>query len=318
MNKAQVTILAMPKPFHGHIGIIQRNAIISWTKLEPRPAIYLFGEEEGIAELAGELQINHLREIARNEFGTPLLDDLLRCARESARTPLLCYVNSDIILLQEFLDAVFAIHAQFPKFLGVAHRLNIEVQELLDFAAGGEDRLRWEIMPGGVPGDPTAIDLFVFPRDVYEKVPALALGRAWFDQWLIKDALRQSIPVVDFTQVARAIHQNHEYGHIVGGQQGAYCGEEARRNLAIYGGVPHAFTLLDVTHELLADLEIRRVHFRRQRAMVSAWLWKTCVQPTAALRAKLGLRSKTLHRLRKKDTAANLGVSRTAKRDSEE
>ncbi len=50
MMDSPLTILAMPKPFRGHIGIIQRNAITSWTKLQPRPEILLFGTEEGAAE----------------------------------------------------------------------------------------------------------------------------------------------------------------------------------------------------------------------------------------------------------------------------
>jgi hypothetical protein len=295
-----ITILGMPKPFRGHIGTIQRNAITSWTMLRPRPEIYLFGEEEGVAEIATELRISHLHDIARNEFGTPLLDDLLRRAREFARTPLLCYVNSDIILLQEFVDAVSMVHVQFRKFLGVAHRLNIELTETLDFVKGGEMKLRSEILQFGMPGNPTAIDVFVFPPDIYQQVPPFAIGRAWFDQWLIKEARRLRIPVVDMTQVTRAIHQNHEYGHIAGGQKGAYWGEEARRSLVIYGGVPHAFTLLDVTHELLPSGRIRRVYFRREAAAVQKWLWKTVIQPTSRLRGKLGLRRKTLQQLSKK------------------
>jgi hypothetical protein len=159
-------------------------------------------------------------------------------------------------------------------------------------------------MPLGTPGNPTAIDVFVFPPDFYQQVPPFSIGRAWFDQWLIKDARRQKIPVVDMTRVTRAIHQNHDYGHIAGGQEGAYWGEEARRSLLIYGGVPHAFTLLDATHELLPDGRIRRIRFRRRRAAVHEWLWKTLIQPTAAFRRKLGLRRKTVVKLRNKDTAS--------------
>jgi hypothetical protein len=285
-----ITFLAMPKPFHGHIGIIQRNAITSWTKLVPRPDIYLFGEEEGVEDLAVQLGIGHLHNIARSEFGTPMLDDLLRQAGELAKTPLLCYANSDIILLQEFLDAVQRIHRRFPKFLAVTHRLNINITEPLDFATDGETRLRGEIMPLGKPGNDTAIDVFVFPPEVYREVPPLAIGRAWFDQWLIKDALRQGIPVVDVTLVARAIHQNHDYAHIDGGQRGAYWGEEARRSLTIYGGVPHAFTLLDVTHELLPDGSFRRVRFRRRHAKLREWIWRRLIVPTSSFRHRLGLR----------------------------
>src|ERR1700685_4705635 len=110
MTRSLFTILAMPKPFRGHIGVIQRNAIISWTKLFPKPDIFLFGEEPGTAEIAAELQIGHLHDTERNEFGTPLLNDLIKRAKEVADAPLLCYVNSDIILLQAFQEAIDAIH----------------------------------------------------------------------------------------------------------------------------------------------------------------------------------------------------------------
>jgi hypothetical protein len=301
MSMATMTILAVPKGFHGHIGVIQRNAIASWTELRPRPQIRLYGTENGMAEAAASLGVRHETEIARNEFGTPMLDDLLARARGFVETPLVCYVNSDIILLQEFLDAMTTIQKTFPQFLGVAHRLNIDLDEAIDFARGGEEKLRREILPKGTPGNPTAIDLFVFPLNTYTNVPPLVLGRAWFDQWLIKDARARKVPVVDITRVARAIHQNHEYLHIAGGQQGAYWGEEARRNLAIYGGVPHTHTLLDVSHELLEDGRIRRVHFRRKRAAVSRILWKAFVQPTVGIRKKLGLSRGGI----KKDSTAN-------------
>ncbi|GAC1663607.1 MAG: hypothetical protein NVS9B4_18590 [Candidatus Acidiferrum sp.] len=290
MGAPAITILAMPKPFHGHIGVIQRNAISSWAKLLPRPEIFLFGEEEGVAELAAELNIGHLHDIGRNDHGTPLLNDLLKRAKQVAAAPVLCYLNSDIILLQEFLDAVRYVARKLPQFLAVARRCNVEVGEPLDFSGTAERRLREEFMPAGHAGDHTAIDAFVFTPSVYDKIPRLAIGRAWFDQWLIKDARLRSVPVVDLTSVASAIHQSHDYAHIEGGQRVAYGGEEAQENLAIYGGVPHAFTLLDVTHELLPGGELRRVRFRRQNFVVRKWLWRTLVQRTAGLRQRLGLK----------------------------
>jgi hypothetical protein len=288
MNHAALTVLAIPKPFCGHIGIIQRNAITSWTNLRSRPEIYLFGDEQGVAEIAAELRIHHIGDLARSEFGTPMLDDLMLRGREIARTPLLAYVNSDIILLQEFLDAVFKIRERFSQFLAVAHRLNVDLAEPLDFEADGEVRLRREIMPSGVSGEPTAIDVFVFTPGVYKNVPPFAIGRGWFDQWLIKEACRRQVPVVDVTNVARAIHQNHEYAHIGGSLQGVLSTEEGHRNLALYGGTPHAFSLLNATHELLSDGIVRRVRFRREGAAVRSWFWSNFIQPTAGFRAKIG------------------------------
>src|SRR5450432_4177191 len=199
MTTPLVSILAMPKPFHGHIGVIQRNAITSWTKLLPRPRIFLFGEEEGTAQIAAELELTHLHDVQRNEFETPLLGDLIKRAREVTDTPLLCYLNSDIILLPAFHEAVSAIAAQFPQFLGVTHRWEIELTTQLDFR--GSVPLNLQSLPSGVPGHHTAIDVFAFNRDLYTAVPALAIGRAWFDQWLVKDALLRGVPVVDMTSV---------------------------------------------------------------------------------------------------------------------
>lgn len=287
MKPPPVSILAMPKPFKGHIGVIQRNAITSWTRLSPRPKIFLFGEEEGTAQIAEELGLSHLHDIKRNEFGTPLLGDLIKRAREVSDTPLLCYANSDIILLQSFCDAIDGMAEKFPRFLGVTHRWEIDLAEELKFT--GADPLDLGMLPRGVSGHHTAIDVFVFTRDLYTEIPALAIGRAWFDQWLIKDALRHGIPVVDMTNVARAIHQRHEYGHIAGGQQGAYGGEEARRNLDIYGSVQHAYTLLNVTHEFSGDGLIRPVRYRREKFRAQQWLWRNFVQRTAAIRRRLGL-----------------------------
>jgi hypothetical protein len=286
MTAAPLAIFAMPKPFAGPVGVIQRNAILSWTQLSPRPAIFLFGEEAGTAEIAAELRLGHLRDIQRNALGTPLLSDLLRRAREVTSSRLLCYINCDIILLQAFVDAVAQIQKKFPRFLAVAHRWEIELTEPLAMEADAP--LHLGMLPAGAPGHHTAIDVFAFTREMYAEVPALALGRAWFDQWLIKDALLRHIPVVDITRVARAIHQKHDYAHIAGGQRGAYGGDEAQQNLEIYGGVKHAYTLLDATHELLPGGAIRRVRARRGKFQVKQWLWRIFVLRTAPLRKRLG------------------------------
>src|SRR5258705_4904968 len=81
-----LTILAVPKGFHGNIAVIQRNAIASGTNVHPRPDIRLYGTEDGIAEAASSLSVRHETEIARNEFGTPMLDDLLARARQFTQT----------------------------------------------------------------------------------------------------------------------------------------------------------------------------------------------------------------------------------------
>jgi hypothetical protein len=310
MSTSALTILAMPKAFRGHIGAIQRNAITSWTRLKPRPDIYLCGDEEGVAGIATELGLGLLRDVARNAHGTLLLNDLLCQARGRCRTPLLCYVNCDIVLLQEFLEAAQAVTERFPKSLVVARRLNLDLDAAIDFSTPWEQWFREYVLRSGKTGDHMSIDVFVFPPDLYAEMPPLVLGRGWFDQYLIKAARQGGFSVVDITQVAQAIHQNHDYAHIAGGQHGAYWGEEAQHNLVLYGGMPNAFTLLDVTHELFPGGKIRRVPFRRQLHAANRRLWKHIVQRTRPLRERLGLRRETLRRL------AGKGASRSGAEDS--
>ena len=59
-----LTIFATPKPFRGHIAVIQRNAIRSWTLLRPACEIILMGNDEGTAEIAAEFGVRHVPEIA--------------------------------------------------------------------------------------------------------------------------------------------------------------------------------------------------------------------------------------------------------------
>ena len=80
-----ITFFTAPKPFQGHIDIIQRNAIESWLRLRPQCEVILFGDEEGIAEVARELKVRHIPEVARNEYGTPLISSLFEKAQEIAR-----------------------------------------------------------------------------------------------------------------------------------------------------------------------------------------------------------------------------------------
>jgi len=54
-----LTLFSTPKPFHGHIGVIQRNALKSWTVLHPDVEVILFGDDEGAADACRELGLRH-------------------------------------------------------------------------------------------------------------------------------------------------------------------------------------------------------------------------------------------------------------------
>ena len=99
-----LTIFTIPKPFAGHIGVIQRNAIMSWLALIPACEIILFGDEPGIQEIAQEFGIVHVPEIRKTQYGTPFLDDVFNQAQQIAHHNVVCYCNADIIFFNGIQD----------------------------------------------------------------------------------------------------------------------------------------------------------------------------------------------------------------------
>ena len=61
-----LTFFTCPRGFEGRIGVIQRNAILSWLALKPRPEIIVLGNDPGVAEICRELGLRHLPEVLRN------------------------------------------------------------------------------------------------------------------------------------------------------------------------------------------------------------------------------------------------------------
>src|SRR5271155_3995013 len=117
-----VTIFSIPKAFKGHIGVIQRNAIQSWARLHPEIEIILFGTDEGTAEVAREFCLRHEPNVERNEFGTYLVNSVFARAQSLARHNVVCYINCDIILLDDFPRVVERVAAARPEFLLVGQR----------------------------------------------------------------------------------------------------------------------------------------------------------------------------------------------------
>lgn len=256
-------IFTIPKPFRGHIAIIQRNAIQSWLRLRPACEIILFGDDEGTAEVASEFGIRHIPEVARNEYGTPLLSSLFEIAQHSASHDLMAYVNADIILMSDFMAAVK--HMPKSPFLMVGHRWDFDLQEELNFnEANWEMQLRARVAETGKLHAHTGIDYFVFHRGFWQGIPPFAIGRTIWDDWLIYRARSLGVPVIDATAAVTAIHQNHDYAHHLHGTDGVWKGPEAQRNLKLAGGYSHVFTLQDA-NGILTPQGLKRPKLTMQR-----------------------------------------------------
>lgn len=233
-----LTLFAVPKPFLGHAGVIQRNALRSWSRLLPRPEIILFGDEPGIAEMAAEINARHVPEVARNDFGTPLLDNIFRQAADLASNDILAYVNADIILLDDFSAGVDAVTANYEEFLLIGQRWDLSLTREIDFSEPEwTDILLRELEQEGILHAETGLDYFVHSKGLWRCMPPFALGRCAWDNWLVMQPVKSGRTVIDGTQCITAIHQDHDYGHIQGNRHAAFHGIEAARNKAMLGPV---------------------------------------------------------------------------------
>jgi hypothetical protein len=227
-------------------------------------------------------------------------------AQEIARHDLVCYCNCDLILLPEFCAAVERVRARHERFLMVGRRWDTEIREALDFGdgdyrAGAEPawsaRVKETARTCGVRQPGWSIDYFAFRRGLYAEMPALVIGRVWWDHWLVWKAREEGAAVVDASEVVTAIHQNHDYGYHPAGATGVWTDEQAQENYRLAGGRWHLLTMDDATHVLGASGErgnLRRLwapYWRFARPKVAP-AWFALLDWTRPARHALGLQGK--------------------------
>jgi hypothetical protein len=263
-----LTIFTIPKAFtEPHIETIQRNAIQSWLALPESCEVILFGNDPGTAEFAAEFDLHHVPQVLVNEYGTPLFNSLFEIAQTEGSFDLMAFVNTDIILMSDFIPATRRI--PMSPFIMVGQRWDLDVDETISFAeADWEKKFRERMEIDGTLHGPTGSDYFVFPRGLWQNVPPFAIGRTSYDNWLIYRARFLSVPVVDATQVVTVIHQNHHRIH----PQGKYNlreGPEAQANIDLTNNRAFTFTLKDADWILTtSSLQKPRMTLMRLRRQV--------------------------------------------------
>lgn len=262
-----LTIFTIPKAFKGNIGIIQTNAIRSWTLLRPACEIILFANEEGTAEIARKLGVLHIPDVDCNEYGTPLLSSVFSQAQNIAKNQLVGFINTDIILMNDFLPALERVHKN--RFLMVGLRWDLVLNEPVNFEDGQWERLlsnrlaeHGRLHPPGGGGD-----YFIFPRGLFDSIPPFAIGRGGWDNWLIYRARSLKAPVIDATRAFINVHQNHDYSHVQIRDGDLWRGPESKQNIELMGGLNHSFTTEYATDLLTPQgfkpaLSPRHIYFR--------------------------------------------------------
>jgi hypothetical protein len=225
-----ITFFSSAKPFRDRTAIQQRNALNSWLRLGPEVEVMLFGTDEGVAEICAEYQLVGVPDVACTEFGTPLLSDMFARAQKYSKSSLLCYINTDIILLEDFSVAVEMVAKRQAPFVMTGRRIDVDFWRELNFKTNWGAEVRAAAAERGVPGATVCLDYFLFRRGAIPAMPCFAVGRPAWDNWLIMDVRRRGVDLIDASGMVEPIHQNHDYSHVPLAKGINWEGPEADRN----------------------------------------------------------------------------------------
>ncbi|MCK5320165.1 hypothetical protein KAJ61_02135 [Candidatus Parcubacteria bacterium] len=243
-----LTIFTIPKPFtEQHIKTIQRNAIQGWLKFNNCEVI-LAGNDNGVKETAQEFKIKHIPEIKCNEFGTPLLSSAFALVKKHSKNNLLCYINADIILLNNISDAIKILPEK--NFLAVGRRIDLDIKKEINFKNNNwQNNLNEKIKNNGTLHFFAGIDYFIFNRDSFNNLPPFAVGRIGWDNWMILEARRKKNKIIDMTSAITAVHQNHDYPNFNKGRE-RKNNPEAKKNKSYIKNSAQAFTIEDANWKI--------------------------------------------------------------------
>lgn len=270
-----LTLFALPKPFKGHTGIIQDNAVRNWRALGDDIQIILLGDDDGVEQAAQDSKADWIPNVAKNEFGTPLLDSTFQLACKHARYDMVCYLNADILLTKDLCKAIPSISGR--RRLTVGQRWDVDISESIDFEGDHwEDGVMDRVERSGKLHGPAGIDYFIFHRrSRIAEIPPFAVGRPGWDNWMIFRARQLCYRVIDATDSIRIVHQNHDYGHIPKGDGKTYLGPEAAKNFDLVDRQRTNLSLQDTTHELVNHTLVPKKSKadKKRRIAIAGDLW---------------------------------------------
>jgi hypothetical protein len=235
----KVTFVCCPKPFNKHFNDIQHNAIQSWKRLSVTRNVVVVGTDEGVEEYAKAHGCVYVPNVKINKWKTPLVNSIFEIGRQhTPENEMLCYINSDIILLDGFSDTVNAwaeqYHSTTKDVLIVGCRWNWHNPSAINFDdPNWKDITVAKAKADGKMHPQSGIDYFLHTKTTYPHIYPFAIGRYFWDWWLVGNCFKRNVMTIDTTATNFIIHQDSPWfqqGKVVRNRRKMYQTQEVKRN----------------------------------------------------------------------------------------
>lgn len=234
-----VEIFSAPGPFVGEGKVRNEQAIRSWLRLIPKPKVTLLGHQIGYDEAARDFGISIERRVDNTFMRVPMFNSMIHRANNSDAT-ISVLINGDILLNQDFMQALKRVAASFEHFLAVGARYDVdgmpEEYDARDPLSMG--RIRSYVRSFGTLQGYEAMDVWAWNSDgprLYDPVmPHFVFGRRKYENWLTHETITAGRrQVVDISETCLALRIRSEYSV----QYGAHTIRSANRNLRLRSGL---------------------------------------------------------------------------------
>jgi hypothetical protein len=255
-----IAILSSPRPFIGEFNRIQTNAIKSWMSLDSNIDIFLIDDEQStcssLLTASYYSAISIIHPLASSPWGTPLIDGPINQLLSSKKYSHVCFVNTDIILDNRFVDLIsFLTRCSFTNYICMGQRHNIDVPFTLDYISATDRPMPnpW-ILPRSLH-PPTGMDYWIMPCSSSLVFPPFISGRPGMDSWLAWYHVSNHLPLIDATNFLQVLHQNHPYP----AKKFEYFKDETDYNLTVAGGYSNMLSLRFASHLINSSGDVIRV-----------------------------------------------------------
>ena len=253
---------------------IHRNMILNWASLMPRVQPVLF------TNLSASNMINKLA-VSRgwkllplqgiNKHGTPFLRNMYYATSNVIKSRFYGFCNGDILFNKDLISTLEGVSDYLTVFnstLVIGRRLNININESSGEILFDSISVTRKAKKHGKLFLTVAEDFFFIARPElfpWHTIKDVVIGRRGYDNYLVGQALRGGVAVVDATNTIVALHQTGKDGNFAGHRRSA----DKDYNIQLIGRYNYNAGGTDFAHyvtsfDLMGKVYIQRNQFKQK------------------------------------------------------